>query len=295
MGLRIVKRLREEYGGGGDGAADINPFAVKKLRRSHEKQAYGKDGGEEEYEVEEDRGFLRGDGDHKIGGGFVRDDNDEADGGNDFPKEGSMNNNGGFQVTFDGEIEPNSWRKGGFLNPLQKNGAISLRDMATQKERISKESTESDSDQEIERSTASPEIISAYFMNDATPNSPCKSKKPIVLSNSDDERLKPPNKQGSSRLRPKIVVGAPAPPHGVMADRKIRAVKPNEAPNLDSAPDSASTIGTPSGTTTRRVPKRKAAVEAEKKRSKYFVEGRNNSGSEGEGPRRRNKKLIKRG
>lgn len=105
MGLRIVTRLREEYGDADDGGIDINPFTAKKLSQIGEKQPLGRDEREAVTETEEGGGFFREDESHEMGGGFVRDNGNEADGGGGFynDEEKEVIHGGGFELVLDDE------------------------------------------------------------------------------------------------------------------------------------------------------------------------------------------------
>lgn len=278
VGLRIVTRLRDEYGDSDDSIVDINPFAVKNLHQISGDHFYEKgDGaGEGEDEAEMSGGFLRGDGDHEVEGGFARDyGNRTNEDGDSFIAEEAINNGGNFQIIPDDEDKSSTMREGSFFVPsadsLQQNGTMSLREMMAQKEKqISKGDTEFDSKQEMDLSAASPPIRSTYFMNKTVSNNTRGSKKPVISSEHGNELSELPSEAGVEGVEPhqKTRIEVQIPITQATPGRKPRTPKVKEA----SAPISTPDIRTPS-TRTRRVSKRKAAVGAERDRSKHFIEG----------------------
>lgn len=109
MGLRIVTRLRKEYGDVDDGGVDINPFTVRKSNQISRNQPFGADEREADDEAEENGGFFVEDESHEMEGGFIRDD--DRGGGGFNGEEKAISYGGGFEVVLDdkdGSSTPNT-------------------------------------------------------------------------------------------------------------------------------------------------------------------------------------------
>ncbi|KAL8788664.1 MAG: hypothetical protein Q9213_001592 [Squamulea squamosa] len=84
MGLRIIERVRDEYGGdaGGELKEEINPFTNRnKLKKAKEKE-------EDQQIADADHSGATDQGDVEMGGGFLVDDASESDTGGGFLPDG---------------------------------------------------------------------------------------------------------------------------------------------------------------------------------------------------------------
>lgn len=106
MGLRIVTRLREEYGDVDDGGVDINPFTVRKSNQISRNQLFETDEREADNEAEENGGFFVEDESHELEGGFIRDD--DRGGGGFNGEEEAISYGGGFEVVLDDKDGPST-------------------------------------------------------------------------------------------------------------------------------------------------------------------------------------------
>lgn len=264
MGLRIVTRLREEYGDADDGGFDINPFTARKSNQIGEKQPLEKDESEANDEAEEGGGFFKEDEDHDMGGGFIRDDGSEADGGGGFlnEEEEAITHGGGFEIVFDDEDGSNALSV--FVpstNALAQGGTMPLRDVIIQNEKQTSEgNTEYDSGQEIQRPTASPAARSAYFTKGIVINDAREDESSVITPNTENEASVPPGDEERPKPHAKTKIEVQIPVARATSGRKTRASKASEVLAVD--------IGTPSSGT-RRALKRKAASGA---KSKYFTD-----------------------
>lgn len=114
MGLRIVTRLRKEYGDVDDGGVDINPFTARKSDQISRNQPFETDEREADDEAEENGGFFVEDESHEMEGGFIRDDDRGGGGFNYNGEEEAISCGGGFEVVLDdkdGSSTPNPGRQ----------------------------------------------------------------------------------------------------------------------------------------------------------------------------------------
>lgn len=120
MGLRIVTRLRKEYGDADDGGVDINPFTARKSNQISRSQPFGTNEGEADDKVEENGGSQ------EMEGGFIRDD--DRGGGFFNGEEEGISYGGGFEVVLDNKDGPSTP-----TNVPAQNDTKSLRDVITEK------------------------------------------------------------------------------------------------------------------------------------------------------------------
>lgn len=264
MGLRIVTRLREEYGDADDGGFDINPFTARKSVKISENQPLEKDESEADDEAEEGGGFFKEDEDHDMGGGFIR-DGSEADGGGGFlnDEEETITHGGGFEIVFENEDGSNALGDGSVFSPSANAPAqstMSMRDVIIQNEKQTSEgNTEYNSGQEIQRPTASPVVRSAYFTKGIIMNDARGNEASVITPNTENEVSVPPGDGERPKLHAKTKIEVQIPVARVTPGRKTRASKASEAMTAD--------IGTPSSGT-RGALKRKAS----RAKSKYFTD-----------------------
>lgn len=262
MGLRIVTRLREEYGDADDGGFDINPFTARKSDQIGKKQPLKKDESEADDEA---GGFFKEDEDHDMIGGFIR-DGSEADGGGGFldDEEEAITHGGDFEIVFDNEDGSNALRDGCVFSPSANAPAqstMSLRDIIIQNEKQTSEgNNEYDSGQEIQRPTASPAVRSAYFTKGIVINDARGDESSVITPNTENEASVPPGDDERPKPHTKTKIEVQIPVTRATLGRKTRASKVSEVLAVD--------IETPSSGT-RRALKRKAASGAE---SKYFTD-----------------------
>lgn len=141
MGLKILARLRKEYGDADDGGVDINPFTASKSNQISGNQPFRTNERMTNNETEEDAGFFREDESHEMGGGFIKDEKETIPYGCSF------------EIVLDDEDGSSTPRD--VANIPAQNGTMSSRDVVTKKI-----GTKCGSRQ---WSTPSPEVRSAYF------------------------------------------------------------------------------------------------------------------------------------
>lgn len=273
MRLRIVARLREEYGDEDGGAVDVNPFMARKSNQNSEKQPIEIER-EANDEVEEGGGFFREGKGHEMGGGFIR---DEVYGGGGFV-------NGEVVLDEESSCAPSDSVFVSSTNIPAQVSAMSSRDMLTQKEKqLGGGNTKYDPGQETQRPTASPEVILAHFVNGIAVNGEFGGRPSAISRNTKDGvSAEPLGEDGGPESRAKTRIKVQVPAAIVTPARKTtyRASKASGVLVLDSTD-----TGTPSSSSgTRRVPKRKVG---QRKQSKYFMDGGVASDGGGESKRRR--------
>lgn len=297
MGLRIVKYLRDEYGDVEDGAVDVNPFTVKKLHRANLDQSYREEWGKEEGntgdQTEESGGLFRESEGRETGGGFIGESGNDVGEGEGILNDGeeTISNGHGFEIILDDD-EPTAPRKDDTFTPSAKAllGAMSLRDMVVRRGKQTSVETAGSGFEEPQQSTTPPGAKSKYSMGVSnTLHATCKDEKPKIYSPSLDKYSKPPSRAENVKSHPRTRVEVQIPIAKVIPGRSPQVLQSSEAP----VPDEASDAQVPNNDEVRRVPKRKAAAQAEWRWSKYFIDEGEDLGGERKGAKCKRGKIAK--
>lgn len=193
MGLRIVTRLRKEYGDADDGGVDINPFTARKSNQISGNQPFSTKKRVTEMtdnKTEEGAGFSGRDESYGMGGGFLKDEKE------------TIPYNSSFEIVLDDEDGLRD-----VANIPAQNGVMSLRDVVTEK--IGTECSSG------KWSTPSPEVRSAYFTKGTAENDGCGGGFSVFSSNA-----------GGSKSRAKTRTEAQTPIARATSGRKRASKAP---------------------------------------------------------------------
>lgn len=202
MGLRIVTRLRKEYGDADDGGIDINPFTARKLDQISGNRPFGTNKRVTDNGTKEGASFFREDEGHEMGGGFMKDEKE------------TIPYDCGFEIVLGGEDGFSAPREP--ANAPAQNGTTLLRNAVAEKI-----GTECGSGQ---WPTPSPEVRSAYFTKGTAENDG-REGGPSVL---------PPATEGSKpRAKTRIEVQIPIARVTPSRKRAIEAPVP-DLPDIET-------------------------------------------------------------